>query len=65
MFNDDVPTDTVVAAHQDTGAVLDTEDRTGRVDPSRVFGARLHVVARTVGPDSLPIGTAAKSVLGR
>ncbi|HQZ34324.1 MAG TPA: methyltransferase domain-containing protein [Ilumatobacteraceae bacterium] len=48
VFNDAVASDAEVPEHEDLAALLDAEDRAGRLDPYRILGSQLHVIARRI-----------------
>lgn len=48
VFNDAVASDAEVPEHEDLAALLDAEDRAGRLDPYRILGSQLHVVAQRI-----------------
>ncbi len=48
VFNDAVASDAAVPENEDLAALLDAEDRAGRLDPYRSLGSQLHVIARRI-----------------
>ena len=47
IFNDAVPVDMDVPVDEDLDALLDAEDRAGRIDPYRWMASQLHILARS------------------
>ena len=47
IFNDAVPVEMDVPVDEDLAALLEAEDRAGRIDPYRWIGSQMHVIARS------------------